>query len=217
MATSQAAIAPLRFSQRVTGRRGRLTQVVVEPRSERDAEVTRGLERIAAGHVTVARADADLQVLRQAAEPNDRSTSLFATISAMVGFLFALNAMLITVGERRRFIADLRVQGFSRRQVLLVIAFEALMLGVGASLVGLVLGELLSRAVFDEVPEYLAFAFPVGSQRVVQWSTVALALGGGIWRRCWRRCVPCSTFAADARSTRCSARWESRVRRSAVA
>ncbi|HEY6780726.1 MAG TPA: FtsX-like permease family protein [Thermoleophilaceae bacterium] len=180
LAESQAAIAPLRFAQQVTGRSGRVTQVVVQPEAGRQEQVERSLRRIAAGMLTVGPADADLQMLRQAAEPNDRSTSLFAAISAMVGFLFALNAMLITVGERRRFIADLRVQGFATKQVLTIVAFEALMLGAVASIVGLALGELLSRVVFDEVPEYLAFAFPIGSQRVVHWSALAMALGGGI-------------------------------------
>ena len=98
----------------------------------------------------------------------------------MVGCLFAFNAMLITAPERRRFIADLRIQGFEPRQIVTILLFEATLLGVGASLAGLVLGDLLSRVLFDKVPEYLAFAFPVGTQQVVEPMTVALALAGGL-------------------------------------
>jgi putative ABC transport system permease protein len=138
------------------------------------------LERIAAGRLTVTSADAELDLLRQATEPNEQSTRLFAAVAGMVGFLFALNAMLLTSGERRRFIADLRVQGFGPRQIVTILVFEGLTLGGLASTLGLVVGDFLSRLVFHEVPEYLAFAFPVGPQRVVTASTVILAFGGGM-------------------------------------
>jgi putative ABC transport system permease protein len=180
LASSQAGVAPMRMAQELTGHRGRVSQVLVVPRRGEAEQVRRGLERIAAGRLTVAQADAELGSLRQAAKPNDQSTGLFAAIAAMVGLLFALNAMLLISAERRRFIADLRVQGFDHRQIVAILAFEGLALGVLASLVGLALGDLLSRLVFHEVPEYLAFAFPVGTQRVVERSTAALAFGGGL-------------------------------------
>ncbi len=47
----------------------------------------------------------------------------------MVGFLLALNAMLLTVPERRRFVADLRMQGYDSRQILVLLAFQALCSG----------------------------------------------------------------------------------------
>ena len=47
----------------------------------------------------------------------------------MVGFLLALNAMLLTVPERRRFVADLRMQGYDWRQILVLLGFQALSLG----------------------------------------------------------------------------------------
>jgi putative ABC transport system permease protein len=180
LAGSQAAVAPLPLVQQLTGRPGKVSQILVVPQRGQTEQVRRGLQRIAAGRVTVAPADAELALLRQAAEPNDQSTGLFAAIAAMVGFLFAFNAMLLTSAERRRFIADLRVQGFDHRQVVTILAFEGLALGALASLVGLALGDVLSRLVFHEVPEYLAFAFPVGTQRVVEPSTAAVAFGGGL-------------------------------------
>jgi putative ABC transport system permease protein len=180
LATSQTAVAALPVAQDLTGQRGMISEVLVVPQRGKTGEVRRGLERIAAGRLTVAAADAELGLLREAAKPNDQATGLFAAIAAMVGFLFALEAMLLTSAERRRFIADLRVQGFDHRQVVVILGFEGLALGGLASLVGLALGDLLSRLVFHEVPEYLAFAFPVGTQRVVHISTAALAVGAGL-------------------------------------
>jgi putative ABC transport system permease protein len=176
----RAALAPLPLAQSLTGRRGRLTQLLIETDRAWRGDVERRVREIADGRVTVTDAQAELQVLREAAKPNDQSTGLFAAISAMVGFLFSLNAMLFTVAERRRFVADLRLEGAAPKQILAVLGFEALALGVAASLAGLALGELLSRALFNDTPDYLSFAFPIGTQRIVEPVTIALAFAGGV-------------------------------------
>jgi putative ABC transport system permease protein len=180
LAGSRAAMTSLLRAQQLTGMRQKLSQLLIEPRPGAEGLVRQQLERLAAGRLSVLPADNEVRALSRAAEPNDQSTGLFAGIAAMVGLLFALNAMLFTSAERRRFIADLRTQGFERRQVLLLLVFEALVLGVVGSLAGLALGDVLSRLVFDEVPQYLVFAFPVGTERVVHASTVALAFGVGV-------------------------------------
>ncbi|HST56918.1 MAG TPA: ABC transporter permease [Solirubrobacteraceae bacterium] len=177
---SPVAVALLPVAQSLIGKPGRVTQVVVKPRPGQDRVVAAGLQRLAAGRVDVERVDNELRLLRATAKPNDQATTLFAAISGMVGFLLALNAMLLTVPERRRFVAELRMQGFDPRQVLYVLGFEALVLGIGASLVGVLLGELLSRTLFDRMPVFLSVAFPVGSHQVVHLTTILLALGGGV-------------------------------------
>lgn len=180
LSESPVGIALLSVAQRLTGREGRVSHMLVEPRAGTDAVVTRELERLAQGRLYVGPAKAELQQIDVTARPNDQSTLLFAAIGAVVGLLFALNASLMTTPERRRFVAELRAQGFDRRQVLAILAFEAIVLGVAASLVGLAIGALLAETLFDRVPAYLAFAFPIGTQRVVTSSTVLLAFGGGV-------------------------------------
>jgi len=119
-------------------------------------------------------------LFRRAAEPVYQSTGLFSTISALVGFLFAFNGLLLTVPQRRNLIEDLRLDGYTRRMILEVLLIDALVLGVLASIAGLLLGELLSAAVFSANPGYLSFAFPVGSQRIVTWQSIVLAGLGGM-------------------------------------
>lgn len=180
LAGSSAALAPLPLVQKLSDRPRRLSQVLVEPEPGQTDRVRQELQQIASNRLNITPADAELEILRHAAKPNDDSTSLFAAISAMVGFLFSLNAMLFTVAERRRFVAALRLEGASPKQILTILGFEALVLGVAASVTGLVLGELLARVLFGDVPDYLTFAFPVGTQRVVHPWTVALAFSGGV-------------------------------------
>ncbi len=180
IANSPVAVSLLSRAQKLTGRLGRVTQVLIEPKRGTDKIVEGELRGIAAGRLDLDPANQEIAVLQATAAPTSQSTTLFAAISAMVGFLLALNAMLLTVPERRRFVAELRQQGFGPRQVLLVLLSQAVMLGIAASLVGIVLGDLLSRSFFHQVPSYLALAFPVGTYPVIPVETVLLALGCGV-------------------------------------
>jgi putative ABC transport system permease protein len=180
LAESPVAIALLPVAQQLLDRPGRVTELLVQPRHGAEARVMRGLRRLAAGRLSVLPADAELRLLDLTAQPNDQSTTLFAAIAGMVGVLLAVNAMLLTIPERRRFVAELSTQGFDPRQILLVLAFEALVLGTFASLAGLALGDLLARTLFDRIPAYLAFAFPIGTERIVTSSIVLISFGGGL-------------------------------------
>jgi putative ABC transport system permease protein len=180
VAASPVVIALLPLAQRLTGRLQRVTNLLVEPRPGAEGRVARELQALAAGRIDVVPADHELRLLDQAVKPATQSTTLFAAISAMIGFLLALNAMLITVPERRRFIAELRIQGFAPSQVVLVMAFQALLLGVAGSLVGIALGELLSHTLFGQSPDYLTAAFPIGSQRVLTLPTILIPFGCGV-------------------------------------
>lgn len=180
LAQSPVGIALLPVAQRITGMQGRVSQLLVQPRRGADAAVVRGLRSIAHGRLFVGSARAELGLLRLTAKPNDQSTTLFAAIAGVVGFLLALNAMLMTMPARRRFVAELRTQGFDPLQVTLIVLFEALVLGVFASLAGLMLGWALSHTLFHRIPAYLAFAFPIGTQQSVAFATVAVAFAGGV-------------------------------------
>ncbi|HTR73512.1 MAG TPA: FtsX-like permease family protein [Solirubrobacteraceae bacterium] len=181
LSSSPVAVTLLPVAQNLTALPGRVTQILIEPVPGRDRQVARELRGIAGGRLNVGPADQELRLLEQAIEPNSQSTELFTAISVMVGFLLALSAMLLTVPERRRFVADLRIQGYDRRQVLLLLLFQALALGVVASLVGVALGEALSSEFFHRVPDYLATAFPIGSEQVVHTGTVLAAFACGVF------------------------------------
>ncbi|HYV14593.1 MAG TPA: FtsX-like permease family protein [Conexibacter sp.] len=177
---SPLAVAPLSYVQTLTGLPHRVTRILVAVEPGNEGKVRAALTTLAAGRLSVEPSDIEITYVDQAATPNNQSTGLFAGICAIVGILFTFNAMLLTVPERRRLVAELRMQGYKRRQVLVQLAFEAAVLGIFASIVGLALGDQLSHHVFHSAPGYLSFAFPVGGQRVVHLQSVALALAGGI-------------------------------------
>jgi putative ABC transport system permease protein len=181
LADSPIALGPLRYVQALTGMSGRVTSIFVRPRPGEEGEVKDGLARLAAADALNLRpADFEAQLFSQAAGPTNQSTLLFSAISALVGFLFAFNAILLTVPQRRNLVEDLRLDGYSAEMIVRILLFDALALGVLASLTGLALGELLSLGLFSANPGYLSLGFPVGSQRIVTWQSVAIALGGGV-------------------------------------
>jgi len=180
VSASPIAVTTLTTAQRLTRLPRRITQILVEPRPGAEAAAARELRTLAGSRLDVGPADNELRLLEQAAAPNNDSTELFAAISVMVGFLLSLNAMLLTVPERRRFVADLRMQGYDWRQIVVLLVFQATVLGLVASSVGVVLGDLLSHAFLHRVPAYLATAFPVGSEEILSVSTVLIALGCGV-------------------------------------
>lgn len=178
---SPIAVTSVRYAQRLTGMRGRITRVVVRSEPGRERQVGAALAGLArANGLNLEPGDYDAQLFATAVAPENKSEDLFSAISALVGFMFALNAMLITVPARRRLIEEVRLQGATRAMLVQILLFDALVLGVLACAIGLALGELLSVAVFHTTPGYLSFAFPVGNDRIVTWQSVALAIGAGM-------------------------------------
>src|SRR5262249_24355213 len=100
--------------------------VLVESEPGSEASVRSQLQRIAGQQLIVAHADQDERLLHQALVPSNQASALFAAISALLGFLFAFNAMLLTVPERRQVIASLRMEGARRSAIVQMDLFQAL-------------------------------------------------------------------------------------------
>jgi putative ABC transport system permease protein len=181
---SPIVIAPLTYAQKLTGMQGRLSRVFVQVQPGHDRGVQAGLLRLAAGHVNVEPANFEATLFSKAATPINQSTQTFAAICALVGFMFAYCSMLLTVHLRRGLVRDLRLNGATRLDTIKALLFDALVLGVLAALLGLALGEALSLTLFHANVGYLSLGFPIGSQRIVTWQSVAIATGGGVLAAC---------------------------------
>ena len=184
LATSPIVIAPLSYAQRLSGRTARLTRIFIQTAPGAERTVRRALLRIAGDSLDIEPADFDATLFGVAAAPIDQGESLFAAISALVGFLFAFNAMLLTLPLRQALVRSLRANGATRAAIAATLLFDAVMLAAAAAVLGLLLGDALSLLVFGSSPGYLSFAFPVGSQRIVTWHSIALATGAGMLAAC---------------------------------
>jgi putative ABC transport system permease protein len=177
---SPVVIAPLAYAQKLTSMHGKISRIFVQPQPGREREVRAGLLRIAGDRLNVQPANFDATLFSQAAGPINQSTATFAAICALVGFMFAYCSMLLTIDLRRALIRELRRGGSTRWETTKTLLFDAFVLGALASVLGLALGELLSIMVFPANSGYLSFAFPVGTQRIVTWQSIAISTGVGM-------------------------------------
>jgi putative ABC transport system permease protein len=185
-----AAAMPLEVLQALSGLKGRVSRILVQSAPGHRAEVRSELQRLAAGRIAVAPADQDIALLDQALTPGNLASDFFAAVAALLGFLLAFNAVLLTVPERRAQIADLRLAGARETAIVQLLLFQAVCLGVVASLIGLGIGWGLALAAFRQRPGYLAQAFVLGGNVVIGLGPALLAVAGGIAATCLASMVP---------------------------
>jgi putative ABC transport system permease protein len=190
LAGARIAVMPLTDLQILAGQQGRISRILIRTKPGAEASVRKALLALAGGRLTVARSDQDLALLHQALGPSDQASGLFAAISALLGFLFAFNAMLLTAPERRQTIADLRVDGTRRGAIVQMVMFQALCLGVAASAVGLLAGYGLAVGLFHQSTGYLSQAFTLGASTVVGASPMLIALACGLLATCLGASTP---------------------------
>lgn len=187
---SPVAVAPVGYVQKIAGMPGRLSRIFVRVAPGREAIVNRELGVLAHQvHVNVEPSNFDSKLFTVASNPETQSETLFSVISALVGFLFAFTAILLTVPRRRKYIEELWPHGASYGITFEILLFDAAVLAVLGCALGLVLGDVLSIASFDRTPGYLASAFPVGDSRIITAKSVILAVlagsasaaGGVLW------------------------------------
>lgn len=191
------AVMPLEHLQALAGLRGRISRVLIRTRPGQTGQVRARLQRLAGGRITVAPADQDIALLARALRPSDQASDLFAAISALLGFLFAFCAFLVTVPERRETIADMRMEGARRSAIVQMVFFQALVFGLAACLVGLVAGYALCRDVFQSTPGYLDQAFVLGNATVIGAFPIVAALAGGLLATCLASAVPLLDLRRD--------------------
>ncbi|WP_320672808.1 FtsX-like permease family protein [Patulibacter defluvii] len=173
------ALSPIAYLQRLAGMEGRATRILIQADPERLDAVRRTLSENLPAGLDVRSTSHDADLFAVAAKPTSQATSIASVVSALVGWLFAICALLVTVEARARLARDRRIAGFRPGQVIALLAFDALVLGTVAVVAGLGLGELLSRSSEGSDVSFLGGAFPVGHTRVVTWTSVAFAVAGG--------------------------------------
>jgi putative ABC transport system permease protein len=180
LATAPVAVMELSSMQQLLGQPGLVSRILIETSPGRKSRVARRLRKLAGAQLIVSGAEQDVVLLEKALGPSGQASALFAVIGALLGLLFAFNAILLTIPERRQMIADLRLSGTTRSAIVQLTSFQALCLGLASSIVGLAVGYALSRWVFHQSTGYLAEAFTLSGGTVISASSVLLAGLGGI-------------------------------------
>ncbi len=190
LSQARVAVMPIERLQALAGFPHRITRILVQAKPGQEARVRAALTALAAGRLTVAPANQDVSLLREALKPAEQASLFFAVISALLGVLFTFNAVLLTVPARRRATADLRLSGATSSAIVQMVLFQALCLGVAATLVGLLVGYGLSVEVFAQTPNYLAEGFTLGTSTSIGVTPLLVAGLGGIFATCVASMLP---------------------------
>ncbi len=180
LAGTSVALAPLEYLQRLARVGHRVTRILVEVEPGQVGAVRRRLERLAPGQADVRSSDHETKLFDEAARPTTAASTIFSVLSALVGFLFAICALLVTAADRRKLAIQQRNQGFPPATTLASLMVDAAVIGIAGTAVGLIAGELLSRHGFSSDVSYLSGAFPIGDERVVTWKSIVIAGVGGL-------------------------------------
>ncbi len=88
------------------------------------------------------------------------SLNLTSALSLTTAMFIVLNVFLMSVGERRRQISILRAIGATRRQIMTMITREALLLGIGGTLLGIPVGIYGGRMLAGTMAQILQINLP---------------------------------------------------------
>lgn len=142
LAESPIAAAPLPIVQSLAGEGGRLSRILIEPKPGEEVQVRHALTRRFGMRLNVRPVGTEAELLGNAVGPEKQVTLLFSAISLVAGLIIAYNALLLASDARRRFIVNLIQQGTPEWLIVASLVFDALLLGLIGSAIGLALGEL---------------------------------------------------------------------------
>ena len=170
-------------AQALFDKRDRLDEIAVAAKpGVSDEELVRSLREILPTTAQV-KTSAE-QAHDDAAETNSFISFLrgfllaFGGIALFVGSFVIANSLSITIAQRTREFATVRTIGASRRQILTSVLIEALVVGVLASVTGLIVGFGLAKLLFW-LFDAVGFTLP-NSGLVLTTTAVIIALAAGI-------------------------------------
>ena len=170
-------------AQRLMKKEGQLDEIAVAAKQGvTDAELVRQIREILPPATQVQ--TSEQQIRSDVEETSEFITFLqgfllaFGGIALFVGAFVIANSLSITIAQRSRELATVRMLGASRRQVLGSIVVEALVVGIVASVVGLFLGLLLAEGLFS-LFDAVGFTLP-NTGLVFEPRTAVVALLAGV-------------------------------------
>ena len=209
LGTASAAIFDLGTAQTLYGKEGRFDSILAAGDTDA-AQVRRSVAGVAGAGVEVTSAAKHdrftLDGLEQFIGIIRVILVVFGLIAVLVGAFTIVNTLSITIAQRTRELGLLRMIGASRGQVLRAVLGEALLIGLGASIVGLAAGHGLAgilKGLFASLGMDLPDAGTVFATRTVVVAllvgTLATVLAGLVPARRATRIAPVEALQVAAR------------------
>lgn len=140
------AVADIATAQELSGRVGRLSRIdLVVPEGEPGKRLLAELRSLLPPESSLVPAGARAGTLEQMTRAFRLNLTALSLLALVVGMFLIYNTMVFSVIRRRRLIGLMRAVGVTRREVMLQVLGEALVVGVAGTAAGLFLGTLLGE------------------------------------------------------------------------
>lgn len=172
--------ADIRYLAKIIGEELAVTgmQLQVDPRETVRAELFRELKQLPALQAMNMRSDM-IANLNSVVETQRIFIGLLVLFAGVIFFASLLNASLISLAERRREVATLRVLGYSNWQIGGLFLRESMVVNLVGTLIGMPLGYSLALLISQQYDTEM-FRFPLIVSPDIWLKTVALALMFGL-------------------------------------
>ncbi|MBJ7331378.1 MAG: ABC transporter permease [Solirubrobacteraceae bacterium] len=180
LAGAAFALMPLAEAQRATNQVGQISEVDVAAEDGVSPQELKGRVATALRGAPVTVRTGQESADKQSQDLQDNlgflrtALLVFGGIAVFVGAFVIYNTFSITVAQRTRELALLRTLGASRRQVLGSVALEAFLIGLVASIIGLIGGLLLAPGLTSLFSAF-GFDLPTGGS-VIKARTIIIGL-----------------------------------------
>jgi putative ABC transport system permease protein len=176
---STRILTDIATAQELTGEIGRLSRIDLRLEADAAAELA---EALPADSVLVPAGGQD-QALRELTRAFNTNLTALGLLALVVGMFLIYSTISFNIVQRWRSIAVLRALGLDRRELMLKLLGEALLIGVAGTALGLALGNALSSGLLELVLrtlDDLYFRRALGAAESSSWIFVySAALGVG--------------------------------------
>jgi putative ABC transport system permease protein len=173
------AVLTLPEAQRITGKEGELDQVAAAAEEgvapeELVRNLSEALPRSVEAETGAENTESQQEDVGEFIGFLTTALLIFAGVALFVAAFLIFNTFSITVAQRTREFGMLRTLGANRRQIIGSVVLEAMLIGLGASVLGFALGVLFADAL-QSLFEALEIDLPA-TGRVIEGRTVIVAL-----------------------------------------
>jgi putative ABC transport system permease protein len=171
-------LADISTAQELLGMEGRLSRIdLIVPPGGAGARQLAELRAALPPGAEIVAAASRAEALAQMTRAFQLNLSALGLLALVIGMFLIYNTMTFAVVQRREVIGTLRALGVTRAQVLGQVLTEALMLGVGGTLGGLILGVVLAQGLLGLVTRTINDLYFVLSVQEVTLEPSSLARG----------------------------------------
>ncbi|MGE5679880.1 MAG: FtsX-like permease family protein [Bacillota bacterium] len=149
---SNLMICDISTAQEILNLPGKLSRIdLIIPENNQGQKKLSSIARSLPDGLSINRSETRTQIAADMVKAFDINLTALSLLALIVGMFLTYNTMTFSVVRRRKYIGLLRSIGVTRNEIFRIFLFEALILAVAGTILGLLAGVLLAKAILQIV------------------------------------------------------------------